>query len=111
EYADVLMDFLVDCAWTMGKRRPVAFRGGGFRYNDEMLKAMDSHRLTLSFNYNVDTPHQLNNEQNLSIFRWNNGIVEVPTTAINFRGHLNNFDLRSASGVDFGDLSSIHESM
>ncbi len=102
-HAEALMEFLVECACNTGVKRPVAFRGGAFRYNAAILRAMERYQIPLSFNYNIKTRYQVNNEVNRGVFRWSNGIVEVPMSYTDIRGRLREFEFSSTSSTDFGD--------
>jgi len=82
EQAEVLMSFLLSQAAACGAPTPVAFRGGAFRYNADVLQAMANHGLILSFNYSTGNPHQSNNQENLPLFQWSNGVYEVPLTCV-----------------------------
>jgi len=81
--------------WMIGKcedwgiPRPVALRGGGYRYNAHILQTENEIGLTLDFNYNhlnrkvpLKEPVQPQpfNLGPLPVFRWSNGIVEVPVS-------------------------------
>jgi len=78
EQAFSLFEFLTDSALRVGQTRPVAFRGGGFRYNDSVLDAMAAYGVTLGFNYRYKATHQSNNSELLPAFRWSNGITNSP---------------------------------
>jgi hypothetical protein len=111
-HANVLMECLVHWAMTLGGgHRPVAFRGGAFRYNRSILEAMMRQQLSLSFNYNIKTPYQVNNKHNLGLFRWSNGVIEVPMGYVDIRGRIREFEFSSTSATDFGDQSLVREYM
>ncbi len=78
DQAELLMRFLVGEAVRCGVRNPVAFRGGGFEYNAEILRAMERHGLRLSFNYHCNHLWQNSAADWRPMFRWPNGVVEVP---------------------------------
>jgi len=111
QHAVVLMDFLTNCAVSMGGKPAVAFRGGAFRYNRSILDAMAQFRIPLSFNYNIKTPWQSNNELNRGIFRWSNGVVEVPMSYTNIRNKMREFEFSSTSSTDFGDRGLVRDYM
>jgi hypothetical protein len=110
-HANALMEFLVQSATSMGGRHPVAFRGGAFRYNRWILEAMVQHQVPLSFNYNLKTPHQSNNHHNVGLFRWSNGIIEVPMSYAEVRDKLREFEFSSTSATDFGDRDLVRDYM
>ena len=105
ERAEILMDFLLNSVLKVQKKSPVAFRGGGFRFNHEILKAMKSCGINLSFNYNIKSLHQPNNEQNLPMFKWDNGMFEIPVGALYYLDFLRTFDLNN---LDFNNTAMIH---
>ncbi|MDQ3817160.1 MAG: hypothetical protein M3362_05655 [Acidobacteriota bacterium] len=107
DYAEPLMDFLVGYGKAVGGRMPIAFRGGSYRYNHEILKAMERAGLVLSFNYNTSANHQLNNEENISVFNWSNGITEVPIGNLYLDNRLKVFNFNS--GTDFSDTKFIRK--
>jgi hypothetical protein len=70
---------------------PVAIRGGGYRYNSDTLLAAGELGITLDFNYNhlhrkiplnEPTQPQPFNYGPLPVFRWDNGMFEVPVSSI-----------------------------
>lgn len=104
ERAQALLEFLIESARDAGAN-PVAFRGGAFRFNHEVLEAMARCGIPLSFNYNVKTAHQPNNHQNRSLFRWSNGIVEVPAGYGELRGASRPFDINQ---MNLADSEGVH---
>lgn len=110
-HAEALMEFLVDCACSLGNKRPVAFRGGAFRYNSAILYAMARCRVPLSFNYNIKTRYQFNNHSNRGVFRWSNGIVEIPMSYTEIRGRMREFEFSSTSSTDFRDEELVRSYM
>ena len=106
ERADILFDFLIDSAVGMGAPKPVGFRGGAFRFNHEILAAMEKRGITISFNYHTLASHQPNNAVNLPAFRWDNGIYEIPMSFIEYNGKLLAFDLNGE--IDFMDHKKVH---
>jgi hypothetical protein len=63
--------------------RPIAYRGGAFRYNGHMLQSVSDCGIPLSFQYYPATalksafPHGFD-AGILPVFRWSNGVIEVP---------------------------------
>lgn len=82
--ANILLDHSLKLFKDMVGFLPCAYRAGAFRYNQFWLKALKSRNIPLSFQYNpVSTiktsyPHGPDGGI-LPIFRWSNGIIEVPT--------------------------------
>jgi SAM-dependent methyltransferase len=90
----------------MGAPKPIGFRGGAFRFNHEILAAMAKRGITISFNYHTLASHQSNNAVNLPVFRWDNGIYEIPMSFIEYSGKLLAFDLNGE--IDFKDHKKVH---
>jgi hypothetical protein len=111
EQASALFAFLTDSAVRLGQSRPVAFRGGAFRYNEAILAAMADYGVALGFNYKVKSTHQANNSANLPTFRWSNGITEFPMSLLECNGYLRAFEFSSTSAVNFGDLAGVQTYM
>lgn len=111
QHAAILMEFLASCALTMAGKPAVAFRGGAFRYNRSILEAMGRCRIPLSFNYNIKTPSQCNNDRNRGVFRWSNGIIEVPMSYTNIRNKVREFEFSSTSSTDFADHDLVRDYM
>jgi SAM-dependent methyltransferase len=108
-HADALMEFLVDAARNDGQPQPRAFRGGGFRFNGNVLDAMGMRNIPLSFNYNVARDYQRANEKNRRPFRWSNGVCEIPMSNLPFRDKVRAFEFSSSGSLDFGDLDGVYE--
>ena len=62
--------------------RPIAFRGGAYRYCDTVIKAMGNNNMTQSYNYNPLTSNQNWSAGHLYNFEWENGIMELPITYV-----------------------------
>jgi Methyltransferase domain len=107
EHALGLMRFLAEFHERFAGCKAVAFRGGNFRFNQEVLTAMSECGLSLSFNYNVKSQHQRNNGVLLPMFRWNNGITEVPLSTVALRGFNRSFELSSAGSLSFADSGAV----
>ena len=77
--------------------RPIAYRGGAYRYCDTIIEAMAKHNMTQSYNYNIYS----SGRQNFSIgylhnFQWENDIFEFPITYVKD----SNGDIVSSSRID-----------
>ncbi len=81
--ANALFSYLMDIAIKFTQTEPIAFRGGSFAYNEHILNAMKNYKLTSSYNYSIRSQLQKNNKENLSTFRWDNGITEFPISISN----------------------------
>ena len=62
--------------------RPIAFRGGAYRYCDTLIKAMENNNMTQSYNYNPLTSNQNWSVGHLYNFEWENGVMELPITYV-----------------------------
>jgi len=100
EQAGVLFDFLMRTAKECGAPTPVAYRAGGWRFNAAALHAMADNGLMLSFNYKAGDPRQPNNDQNLPLFQWSNGVYEVPLGVVRFAGRACCFSFDSDLPLD-----------
>ncbi len=103
--AEILFDFLIDCAVEMGGVTPVAFRGGNFRFNHEILKVMKGKGIDLSFNYNINSLHQPNNATNFPMFKWSNDVLELPLAITESGGRMQPFEFNDF--YNYGLLTSI----
>lgn len=81
-FADDATDALVSDVLNLHSRvtseRPVALRGGGYRYNDALLRSLRSHGIPISSNYNQAAklqPYDLGSKRQ---FTWENGVMELP---------------------------------
>ncbi len=103
--AGILLDFLQETAQKMGGgNKPVAFRGGSFRYNNVLLRQMKERGIDLSFNYNVLSQHQTNNSENLPLFKWNNGVFELPMANVYMNNWLRDLDFNDLNNFQFTDF-------
>jgi len=81
-FAEDATDALVSDVLSLHSRvtseRPVALRGGGYRYNDALLRSLRSHDIPISSNYNQAAklqPYDLGPKRQ---FAWENGVIELP---------------------------------
>lgn len=80
--AGALFDFLVEAHGAALGKAPVAFRGGGYRFNRAVLDAMMAHGVTIDSSVNVMRRTQPAKLPNLPQFRWSNGCIEVPVSCL-----------------------------
>jgi len=73
---------------------PVASRGGSYHYNEAILNAMMKYNVTTSYNYNPPMKPEYFDEGVQPLFKWSNGMVEVPISYIpkTFGNELDRFD-------------------
>lgn len=98
-HARVLVEHLVQRARECGAT-PVAFRGGAFEFNANILDAMRAQGLQLSFNYNVARTSSPASYENLSVFRWWNEILEVSVPQLFYEGKARRFSIDSMNFAD-----------
>ncbi|HTL17701.1 MAG TPA: hypothetical protein VL793_10710 [Patescibacteria group bacterium] len=85
--ARVVVQCGIELFERMAGRKPIAYRAGAFRYNMSILRALGEFQIPLSFQYYPATalkssfPHGFD-AGILPVFRWNNGVVEIPLGAI-----------------------------
>jgi hypothetical protein len=77
-HATEMIRYVKDAAVRFGGAEPVAYRGGGLFYGENVLAAMSESGLRGSFNYSWREPGQRGSQEDLPVFRWSNGIVEFP---------------------------------
>lgn len=78
DQAHALLEFLVAEAVAGGAPTPVAFRGGSYQFGPGVLDAMSSLGLHISSNYNAAHASDRKAVENLPLFRWPNGVLELP---------------------------------
>lgn len=78
EQAHALLEFLIAEAVSGGAPAPVAFRGGSYQFGPGMLTAMTQLGQRLSSNYNFILASDRKTAENLPLFRWPNGVLEMP---------------------------------
>lgn len=86
--AKAVLDHLIAEVRAGGGSDPVAFRGGSYQYGQGFLEAMTQVGLRLSANYNINEAPIGAPIENLPLFRWPNGIIELPIAQLNL-GHSN----------------------
>ncbi|MAK26005.1 MAG: hypothetical protein CMA02_01880, partial [Euryarchaeota archaeon] len=83
--------WMVEKMSEWGIEGPVAIRGGGYRYNSNILIASEENGINLDFNYyhlhrkiplTEKVQPQPFNIGNLPMFSWSNGVIEVPVSTI-----------------------------
>lgn len=66
---------------------PVAFRGGGYRFNGHILRALARRGVLLDSSYNVTRASRSVDLAAMSQFRWDSGAFEIPISSVyNFAG-------------------------
>ena len=91
--ADTLFDLLCDRHSGLTGVSPIAFRGGGYRFNGSVLGAMKRHGIRLGSNYNIAKANQPMNFGPMPQFSWTSGVVEVPiSTVFDYKNTGRHFD-------------------
>jgi|TARA_B110000495_G_C23036268_1_gene618995 hypothetical protein len=66
----------------VGIDRPIAYRGGAYRYCDTTLQSMELFGMTQSYNYNIFSDNQNFSTEQRYNFQWENGIMELPISYV-----------------------------
>ena len=83
EQASALFDFLVEQHEACTGERPLAYRGGGYRFNEHTLQAMHERGIRLHSSYNPPRKTQpLDSFRLRKQFFWSNGVLEVPISCL-----------------------------
>lgn len=91
--AHLLFNFAVDAHRRTTGCDPLAFRGGGYRYNREVLRELASHDFRFDSSYNPSRKNQPFNIGASKQFRWDCGVVELPISCVpNFKNTGRLFD-------------------
>lgn len=91
EQADVLINYAVQTHSEITAEAPVAFRGGGYRYNNAVLAALRENKFHFNSCYNPARANQPFNIGPVKQFQWGENITELPISCVpNFR-NINRF--------------------
>ena len=82
ETADFWFSKSMDIFDEAGLKRPIAFRGGNYRYCDTIIQAMGKFNMTQSYNYNMYSSTQTFSGGYLHNFEWDNGVIEFPISYV-----------------------------
>lgn len=96
--ASAAFDFLCGCHRQVTGKGPLAFRGGGYRYNGAVLKAMAERGVMLSTSVNVSRNTQPVVLPRAKQFLWSSGCLEIPVSCVaGYRklGYLFDFNFNS----------------
>lgn len=81
--ADFLLDHMIKDYEDICKNTPVAFRGGGFRYNFDLLSSLNKHGILYNFGYNPAIANQDYNIGPQPPFKWSGfNVSEIPVPCI-----------------------------
>ncbi len=89
EQAAVLFDFLAEEYELATGERPLAYRGGGYRFNQHSLDAMAERGIMCHSSYNAARDTQPVKLGLRKQFRWPSGVLEVPVSCV---GKFRNLD-------------------
>jgi SAM-dependent methyltransferase len=99
--ANALFEDLARRYYEITGKLPLAFRGGGYRYNANVLAALSDNGVRLDSSYIATRDTQPFALGVMSQFRWANGPYEVPVSTIPFdSGHLQEFNFNSKAFPD-----------
>lgn len=111
--AEALVAWLCELAERATGQRPRAFRGGAFRFNPAMLRALAKHGIPLSSNYYAGAKYWPVRQPHGRPFRWENGVLEVPVSTADVDGTFR-YGIFENLGVDSRPtlekfLNAVHE--
>jgi hypothetical protein len=87
EQADFLVEYLCEQHAEVADGRPLAFRGGGYRYNANLLRALVARGVRLNSSYNPGRPGQVLSRGPARQFLWEDtGCLEVPISCVRGSG-------------------------
>jgi ubiquinone/menaquinone biosynthesis C-methylase UbiE len=89
--ARATLDFLCEQHQIVTGSKAVAFRGGGYRYNDALLKAMLEHGVILDSSLNISRATQPVTLSPSKQFLWSSGCLEIPVSCVAGYRNLNYF--------------------
>lgn len=114
--ADEVIDYALRCHEMTGAKPPIAFRGGGYRYNSNILNSLNKRGVFIVSNYNPRKSNQPYNVGSKKQFRWDNGCLEIPISCVDgFRGRQGSIPYNFNSGLfnnprhDIDRTLKIHE--
>lgn len=81
EQSEALCDFLIDAHRQCSNKPPIAFRGGGYRFNGHLLSAMAKRGILFQSSYNPPRKTQPLKFAAKKQFKWSTGCLEVPISA------------------------------
>lgn len=80
--AKILAEFLVNAQTEVTGRQALAFRGGGYRFNHSLLRALYEEGVRVDSSYNPSRPTQPVNVGFHKQFRWQDSTFEVPVSNV-----------------------------
>ncbi|WP_291448979.1 methyltransferase domain-containing protein [Desulfovibrio sp.] len=80
--AEFLIEFCVDTHEKLTGESPIAFRGGGYRYNGEILNALAKRGIRFNSSYNPARSNQPFNIGPTKQFDYTCGITELPISCV-----------------------------
>lgn len=80
--ANALCTWLMDLHYRASARAPVAFRGGGYRYNMPLLNALQRYGVTMSSSHNSGRQNQMLPYHTNKMFAHINGVLELPISVL-----------------------------
>lgn len=97
---DEVIDYALKCHELTGAEPPIAFRGGGYRYNSNVLDSLKDRGVLIVSNYNPRKSNQPYNEGAKKQFKWDNGCLELPISCVDgFRGRKGSIPYNFNSGI------------
>ncbi len=106
--AAAVFDFLTERHHLVTGQRPVAFRGGGYRFNDCVLDAMAARGIVLDSSVNVSRATQPVPLPLSGQFAWSNGCIEIPVSCVTgYRNLTRAFDFNFNAGALAGSAAML----
>ena len=111
--AKVLAKFVCDSQREVTGQQPLGFRGGGYRFNDAMLRALAAEGVRVNSGYNPSRATQPVHVGFLKQFRWEGSMFELPISNVfafsNPANHLDyNFNAHALWGETPTDCARRH---
>ncbi len=107
--AEVIVEELVRRHKKITGRQPLAFRGGGYRFNEELLKALQTAGVRLDSSVNRSRKTQPFEIGPTKQFYWPNRILEIPISVVdNYKNNPNPFDFNFNSAYFPSHLEMLH---
>lgn len=82
--ADYFWNYAMEVFDELNITRPIAFRGGAYRFCDTSIVAMERTNMTQSYNYNPFSYSQVYSVDRgyMDHFTWSNGVMEFPISYV-----------------------------
>ncbi|MCO5132378.1 MAG: hypothetical protein M9932_17785 [Xanthobacteraceae bacterium] len=82
EQAEATVKYLLAAYAQASTKSPVAFRGGSYRFNSALLRALAKAGVMIDSSYNPSKPKQSRVHELRAAFNWSNGVLELPISCL-----------------------------